>query len=59
MIMKIPKPESRQFWLTNDLLSDIKRIQLEHGDERQAHTVRRLLREALKARRLAEQGSLA
>lgn len=57
--MKITKTESRQFWLTDDLLSEVKRIQLEHGDERPAHTVRRLLREALKTRALAKKGDLA
>lgn len=51
------KKEPKQFWLTRDLLADIKRVQLEHDDEKPAHTVRRLIREALKARRLAEQGS--
>jgi len=48
---------TRSFWLTNDLLDDLKRVQIESGDERPAHTVRRLIREALKARRLAEQGN--
>ncbi len=52
------KKEPKQFWLTQDLLVDIKRIQLEHGDEKPAHTVRRLIREALKARALAESGGL-
>ena len=47
----------RSFWLTDELLPDIIRLQNERGDERPAHTIRFLLRQALKARRLAEQGS--
>ncbi len=48
----------RSFWLTNELLPDIMKLQKERGDERPAHTVRLLLREALAARRLAEKGGL-
>lgn len=47
----------RSFWLTNALLPDIVKLQKERGDERAAHTIRFLLREALAARRLAEQVS--
>ncbi len=48
----------RSFWLTNEILPHIIKLQKERGDERPAHTVRLLLREALAARRLAEKGGL-
>ena len=41
------KIESRQFWLTKELMDQVKIIQSEYQDERPAHTVRRLIREAL------------
>lgn len=52
------KDEPRQFWITDDLIGDILRIQREHGDEKPSHTVRRLLRESISARGLAEKGGV-
>jgi len=50
MVIEEEKKEARHFWITQDIFDEVKKIQLEYKDERPAHTVRRLIREALAAR---------
>ena len=50
------KSPARHFWLTQDLMDEIVIIQQEYQDERPAHTVRRLIREALAARAREAEG---
>ncbi len=45
---------SRQFWVTQDLIDEIEKLQRDYDDERLSHTIRRLLREALAHRARAE-----
>lgn len=50
------KSVAQHFWLTKELLDEVVIIQHEYMDERPAHTVRRLIREALAARAREAEG---